>query len=451
MVRIYYTYCLICLLLVNNKIASDLYSIKIIPFKGNKSPLLQSNMGDLKQKDIFIAELKRTARSPEEVYNLIKHYNTFHQPITDKEYLFFSHNAYYAKMPYKVYVPKGYVASKRYPLIVYLRGASTRQTFAMAGSNDVNDDGLLNKLKAENKFLILIPFADRTLAFNWALNAMTFRGLVQQIIDAKASFNVDDKKVFVYGHSDGGRGAFCFLAISPSLFAGAVCYNMGPSLLFDNIFLKNVINRRPYIVQTDLDNINPYQDAESAIQLLRKEDGKVDYHLYNGFQHFDKHLDIDYPNSIKYMNSVIRNPIPHRIDWQTTTNETGCDYLWVTKVDQHPPTASLCKPLNFRYYIKDSKTLSSQYIYPQENCACITSEFSNNVFKINCSGVSMFEIRIDPNLVNIKDPIKVSLNGKVVFNKKLSYDKEYIINKYAQSNDRQVIYINRIEIKVKPD
>lgn len=417
-------------------------------FKEKKLYDLSKNMTSNTELNKFLVSLKSSNINSSEAYEKLKNFNEYIQPnIVGQNYLLSIKSKEFGQVPFKVYVPQNYDHKKRYPLICYLHGASNYFFHSMVSEDYLVNDHLVKQLMNTNQYIIVMPLSDRKKNFNWTLNTNTLDELSEEIIKTKEIFNINDNKVFVYGHSDGGRGAFCMLAYCPTILAGSVSYNMGPSLIFDNIYLKNVTNNKPYIVHSDLDEINPVQDVESATNLLKNENGKMYYKVYKNFHHEDKHIDIDFPNSITYINNTSRNTIKKNLYWQTDKENTGIDWIRITGLDLSQKAAEWHKNLNFKSYNKIRKIYGAN-TYSEEKGGALIAKYSLNKFEINTSRVSAIEILINPVMVDLTKPIIVMINGQIRISRKTDYNKEFLVENFRKNLDRSMIWINSINIKI---
>ncbi len=347
-----------------------------------------------------------------------------------------------------MYVPKGYDIKKKYPAILFLHGASNYFFHSMISDDFLRQDNLFKKLCDRNEFLVIQPICDRDKEINWALNAKTYDYLEHCIIYTRMMFNVDDDEVFVYGHSDGGRGAFCMTTLKPSVLAGAVGFNMGPNLIFDNIFIKNAANRPLYVVHSDLDDINPVQDTRNAVTLLKKSGANVEFKVFKGYKHEDRHLYIDFDNTVSFLHTTKRDPLKKRVYWQASLENTGCDWIKIKKISSKGIPASWSKPLNFRMYNKEQGNYFDQFLYDEKPYSAVDASFNNNTFTIQSSMVKEIEILISKDMVDLSRAVKVMLNGKLVFNETVPIDKGYMISNFKKYRDKSAIWVNRIKLNI---
>lgn len=396
-----------------------------------------------------LADSKLLRLSASSLYDTLKHPGNYVQVShTGTSYLFYADLPWIKHLPFKVYVPKGYDARKKYPTVLFMHGASNYFFHSMVADDFLWQDILFKKLCDLNEFLIIQPICDRDKEINWALNSKTYEYLEKTIINTKMMFHVDDDAVFAYGHSDGGRGAFCMTTLKPSVLAGAVSLNMGPSLIFNSIFLKNAINRPQYIVHSDLDDINPVQDTENAVVLLKKSGADVNFRVFKGYRHEDRHLEMAFDSTLFFLRSVRRKPFKKNVYWQTSSENTGCDWIKITKAASGGSAAAWSKPLNFKIYDKVQKSYFNQLLYDEAPHSAVEANFNQNTFNVRCSMVKEAELFISKDMADLLKPITVIVNDKVVFNGIVPIDKAFMISNFRRYRDKTALWVNRITINV---
>jgi predicted esterase len=407
----------------------------------------------------------------------LSRWNTFPSiPATGRQYLFYFRDSLFGQIPFRVYVPETYKNTRRTPLLLLLHGAVGASSFddakdylnpSSAVAKDDAEDPLFNFLSKKD-YIIVRPIADPKMKFDWVINQFggfgsikpatnngvnaTYKALARMISLIKASFNVDDDRVYAMGHSDGADGTFCLGLMQPGQFGGFVIYNsMLTNLNARNIFLKNLSNISLYAVHSDLDNLRPIQKTREVIreanQILER---KIIYKEYNGYQHFDKHLSMDVPYAAAFLDSVRRDSYPSDIYWESD-NATDNRYAWlcVDKFDLKAPKADWQTELNPISFDKRSGTYGPEYCYSYNNQSyAIRGHYSNNTFTIFSSRVQSFKIYIDPSRVNINRPVVIFVNGKRLFHSLVLPDKTFLLNTFGDNFDRTSIWIAEVSIEV---
>lgn len=196
---------------------------------------------------------------------------------------------------YLIYLPKGYSAKKKYPLVIYLHGSSQR-----------GDD--LNKLKAyglpqlvENgsnfEFIIASPQCP-TGVMDWS-SENWFDAL---FVDLNTKYQIDPDRVYLTGVSMGGGGTFEIAKKYPDKFAALV------PLCAWNSDVTNICNISAIPTWTfhgKLDDVVPLSETEEKVKKLRDCKGNITY-------------------------TVLEND-GHRIQWLYGKNDKYDIFAWMLK------------------------------------------------------------------------------------------------------------------------
>lgn len=396
-------------------------------------------------------------------YKILNHWSQYPEGVkTGHEYVYFYTDPVFGQIPLRIYIPASYKSSQKSPCVLVMHGAAGRSFFTDIDSLDRSDvDGLFPKLKKQDP-IIVEPVADRDKKFSWVVNQFggrngdapnpTFATLVNIIISLKKILNIDDNRVFAWGHSDGSDGAVGLAVYSPDMFAGFVAYNS----LLNNIYardfyIRNIQNRPVYIVHSDLDDIRPIQQARVIIDALKKFDNTLQYKEYIGYQHEDKHLEKDADFSISFIKGLSRNPFKANIYWETDKTDlyNTCDWLRVTGIDTTLKKADWHTSFNFDSYNKRTKEWMKQfpYYYHLNNSSAVKAHYAGNVFSIETSEVTEIELLISPTMVDLTKPVTVNVNGKQVYFGKIPADKVFVLKEFDKNFDRQALWVNSVKIK----
>ncbi|WP_147425606.1 hypothetical protein [Mucilaginibacter gracilis] len=381
---------------------------------------------------------------------------------TGYDYLYYFSDPFYGVVPVRVYVPVNYNRSRKSVCVLLLHGGTGGSKFADIDSlNKFDDDILFSSLKKQD-YIIIRPVAENKKKFNWSVNMfsgqdknatnLTFQTLTNIVISIKKVLNIDDNKVFAMGHSDGSDGAIGLGVYSPNLFAAYVAYNsMFTNIFARDFYIRNILNVPLYTVHSDLDDLRPIQQTRIIIDELSKTSGNILYKEYIGYQHYDKHLDKDLPFTPLFINSTSRNPFQTLLMWETYRPDiyNMCRWLKITGVDTASVVSDWYRPLNFKSYDKRSKQYfkDREYYYKLNKCSAIKASYNNNVFNIQSYRVKKLVISVNPVMVNLEQPVIVNLNGKKVFEGKITADKRFLTESFKIDFDRGNICVNEIRIK----
>jgi len=327
-------------------------------------------------------------------------------------------------------------------LILLLHGAVRVSSFNRANDLINNilkpseaDVGFFLNYLSKQGYIILMPFADPKKRFDWVMNSFgnprlndttrpnkTYQSLVNVILRLKQSLNIDDSKIFAFGHSDGADGAFCMSLFQPTIFAGFIVYNSMLLNFFSNIYLANTQNSNLYIVHSDLDDRRPIQQTRKVVEFLKARYNTIRYKEYKGYKHFDKHLIIDLPFANKFILSTKRNPFPTHIYKESNNLQNDqCDWLRVNAFDLNLPKANWQTDFNFDSYDKIDKSWRPLQYYVNEEGYAIKANYHDNIFTIESSRATKMEIYISEQMVDLSKAVKIFVNTKLVFNKLIGY------------------------------
>jgi predicted peptidase len=119
---------------------------------------------------------------------------------------------------YQIYVPSNYVASRRWPLILYLHGAASTGADGMRPTND----GFARVLRQNReRFEAIIVFAQAPEGTTW--REPKSEDLALRELDRTArEFAVEAGQIYLIGWSMGGVGGYRILYDYPQRFAAAI-------------------------------------------------------------------------------------------------------------------------------------------------------------------------------------------------------------------------------------
>lgn len=402
-------------------------------------------------------------------YNILSSWNQY--PIindTKKWYLFLYKDSTFGTVPLKIYVPENYQNTVSSPAVLILHGAVGMSSFKDAYNDTIADEDIFYNYFTKHNFIVIRPFADSygpnadgTINFDWVVNRAnrinksrnhtnpTFSTLTNIIIQLKKVLNIDDNKIFSFGHSDGSDGTFALEVYKPSLFAGFVVYNSMLTTIFGyDTYLRNTLNRPLYLVHSSLDDLRPIEQTRLILKILDSLNSPVLYKEYIGYQHYDKHLPIDLPYSFQWMKGISRNSFQKNITWEMSdSNYNTCDWLHVIRFDTTLNGRTWQTELNTKAYNKRDKIYMNDPYYDLNKSAAIKADYNNNIFSINTSRVTEIELLISPVMVNLQNPVIVIVNGKEVFNKKINADKTFLLNNFNSTFDRKALWVTSIKVK----
>jgi predicted esterase len=193
-------------------------------------------------------------------------------------------------MPYRVYVPKGYSASKATPLVIALHGLGANEDSFFDSYSQ-----LPPQLAEKHGFLMAAPLGFRRDGFYGssimgATDAASKRrgensekDVLEVLRLMKAAYNVDDSRIYLIGHSMGAIGTWAIASKYPQTWAALVAFSgVGAASLADN--MKAIPQ---FIVHGDADNTVNVSGSRNMVAALKKLNANVTYIEVPGGSHTD--------------------------------------------------------------------------------------------------------------------------------------------------------------------
>ncbi|WP_329905078.1 hypothetical protein [Porphyromonas pogonae] len=78
----------------------------------------------------------------------------------------------------------------------------------------------------------------------------------------------------------------------------------------------------------------------------------------------------------------------------------------------------------------------------------VKATYRNNEFHIETSCLKSLSINISPEMVNMNKPIKVYIDGKLRYNHKVVFGKEFMRQNFEKNRDRDQVWVNQIRLNM---
>lgn len=427
-----------------------------------------------RQKEVFFRKLKNQeveffAQRPapslnekkEELYLQLKQSNNYKRK-AQRNYSIMFHINDSLRSSYYVHLPADYNPDRQYPLLFFLHGAVRYSKLSDFQSEYILGDWNRFYTQYADKHDIILVFPQANKQYNWMSSDEGFFMIPAILKEIKTALNIDDNKVFISGHSNGATGSFSYWMKQPTPFAGFFGFNTQPKVCTGGTFLKNGLNRFFVNFSTDQDYYYPPQANDSLQVLASSLHLNYEDHRYNGFPHWFPQFNESesaYRIIFEKIRTHSRNPFPEEINWETDDIRYGrMDWLNILELDTLRSRADWHNTLNFgihkwlEYNEKEELTTKDvdrqAFDFPRKS-GVINAKFDNNIFSIKTSCVKAFRLYISPEMVDIKQPISVYVNGERVFREKVKYDDEFMMSTFNEQKDRTQIWVNYIDIRVE--
>jgi predicted peptidase len=213
-------------------------------------------------------------------------------------------------MQYRLFVPPGYAAAKKYPIMLWLHGANGRGSDNLrqiSGGNFIGTHVWTSaEVQAKDPVFVLAPQVENTKAWSRphvnAAAPVSLR-LALEILDAvEKEYSIDRDREYIAGQSMGGEGVWAALTLARGRFAAAIVLCSDG---FDNEIAPDA--KVPvWIFQGESDPIVPVDRVRKWVAALRQAGGSPKYTEVPGVGHNVWDTAFDNPDSATWLLSQRR-------------------------------------------------------------------------------------------------------------------------------------------------
>lgn len=178
--------------------------------------------------------------------------------------------------PYVVYIPKGYDASKKYPVLLFLHGSGetkggTKQPVAVG-------IGPAIKKRADFPFIVVIPQSEKR---TWKAKTDDGNRALAILDEVMKDYSTDADRVILTGLSMGGFGTWSLGFAEKDRWAALVPICGGGDPRFGATFKDMPI----WCFHGGADNVVPAKYSQDMIAAIKKAGGDPKYTEYEGVGH----------------------------------------------------------------------------------------------------------------------------------------------------------------------
>jgi poly(3-hydroxybutyrate) depolymerase len=432
--------------LVEMKEKKDAYEIK-----------LQKYLADLNDRSKRINESTLTGtgfaegltgKSFKNTVSLIRGFDQYPKPpLTGRWTVYYYKAGDDQEVPYLIYIPRNYDPKQKTPLYIHLHGAVRRTNFSI---NDIelakHESPFLDQPISQGA-LIIYPFANKD--FNWLLHQKAFEAVVGELRQVKSLYNVDDDRIYVTGHSNGGSGALWYALNMPTEFAAFSGFNYNPASYTGNTAFGNLKNNYTFLgVSGTEDSIFDFKTIDQIYRTVKDQGAN-----WLNFGIKGNHgLPYDDPAAINFLYEALqkqrRDPFPKTLQWETDNAKNGrIFWLEIDELDTNLPKAVWQKPLE--PLTADTVPNSAKSFFYNRSGA-FKASISSNTVMIETSRIKKLTFYVVPELVDLAKPLKIYVNDQLLYNSKIKPDKNVLIEEFLKTKDRGFLVFNKIKLSIPP-
>src|ERR1700676_5062926 len=192
------------------------------------------------------------------------------------------------QLPYRLYVPLGYDANRKYPLLLWLHGGDGRGSDNVKQLNGADQIGVHfwagKDVQLKFPMFELVPQCPS--GDNWSnpdLNQPTkwLELTMRALADVEKEFSIDPDRVYLVGQSMGGLGVWSALQAYPGKWAAAVILSA-----YDNFTDVKALATTPlWVFQGEDDQKVPVMLVRDMMKQLNKAHANLRYTEYRKTDH----------------------------------------------------------------------------------------------------------------------------------------------------------------------
>ena len=182
-----------------------------------------------------------------------------------------------APQPYRLYIPTGYDAKRKWPLVVALHGMGGDENSFFTAYNN----GEIKRIAEERGYIIACP---KGRAPTSMYMGTAERDVLDVLKEVKREYAIDDNRVYLMGHSMGGYGTWSVSVNNPDLFA-AIAPISGGGTPFVTAKLKGLTNVPWIVTHGDKDPTVSVEESRKMVKAGKDLGIEIKYNEVPGGDH----------------------------------------------------------------------------------------------------------------------------------------------------------------------
>ncbi len=315
---------------------------------------------------------------------------------------------------YVVDVPETYDPSQKMDVHVYLHGGVGMS----ANRISTRKMNRLKRLRVDDAISVYPSASPST---KWWYESQA-KNVVEIIKQVKASYNVDDNRVFLHGLSDGAGGAYYFASHLPTPFAGFIALIGSPHVLrerhraFGTTFPGNFINKPIFALNTKEDQFFPAESVVPLFDAVNSSGGDITYFVERGEHYGMPWLAARKKDYESFVARYTRNPYPDSLYWQI---DEGGEFDRIHWLILHG-------------------TLGG------EGESAVIAKKTGNAVYLSSNNVSAVTLLISSDHFDLGENIQLWSNQVLVFDEKISPDVAVLEKWFDLDQDRSMLFAKEI-------
>jgi acetyl esterase/lipase len=345
---------------------------------------------------------------------------------------------------YAVTVPAAYDPARRYQVRFQLHGGVMGRS-----TNQPRNSGDIGALAGAEQFYV-IPYG-WTDAPWWSEDQVLNMSAIVDTL--KRTYNIDENRVVVSGVSDGATGAYYLAMRETTPFASFLPLNGFIMVLAnvdtgirDDLYPNNLRNKPMFVVNGGRDRLYPISAVEPYVLHMKKTGVAIDYHP----QPLGEHNTAWWPDVKdsfeKFAADHPRDPSPARLTWETSNlKHNRAHWLVIDKLGKQGNDPKNLADVND---FSPIEVMAVPLFDRNEPSGRVDLVRNGNAVEATTRGVAAYTLLVSPDAFDLAQPIKVTSNGRVVFDANVQPSAATLMKWAARDNDRTMLYAAEIPIKL---
>jgi len=343
-------------------------------------------------------------------------------------------------------VPANYEASRAWPLRVSLHGGVGRQP---PGPGEPPARPLNNRIVSDGE-LVLQPRAWFDSAW-WTPDQL--ENLMRLIERVKHDYNIDESRVYVTGISDGGTGVYYLAMRYATPWSACIPLNGHPAVIANpdtgadgQLYSGNLFNCPLRIVNGGRDPLYPAASVAPIIEMFKRTGATLQFQVYPEAGHDVSWWPQERARFEAFLAEHHRVAHPEKISWETERTDHYNRFRWlvIDRLGKRGSDVVLDDVNTF----SPTPIMERQLFGREKPSGRVDVVRRGHTFDVRSRGVQAFTLLISPDVVEMSQPVRVTVNGKSVHDAVVKKDSATLMKWAARDLDRTMVYGAEIHINV---
>ena len=332
---------------------------------------------------------------------------------------------------YIIDAPTNYQYTTKYPVIFFLHGGVTRKKWSSTGVwwpklPDLHND----------QYIKVYPASWHQSKWWHDSQVNNIRSILGEV---QSLYNIDTNKIYLSGLSDGGSGTYYISARIADLFAAAAPVIGSPSVIdstsndvHNETFPINLTGLPWLIINGMHDSLYPPKHIEPYIEFLKFMGVKFQLILANTGHSFEA-LKQNADRLFQFFSHTKRNPHPSELIWEVDQNSKFTRHHWliIDEISQY-----------------QSKKIFHGFLEKHLPKALVKIKAHENTIHVESLSAQKITLLISPQKFNLKLPIQVHINGKVVHDEVVKPSNQVLLKWAIKDRDPARLYVAEIMLTI---